>query len=53
MLGRELAPVIVNDLHGILVDAVQVGRPLGVHQVIVGIHVDSIVGGPRHDLSGM
>ena len=53
MLRRELAPVIVNDLHGILVDAVQVGRPLGVHQVIVGIHVDSIVGGPRHDLSGM
>ena len=48
MLGRELAPVLVNHLHRLLVDAVQVGGALGVHQVVVGVHVDPRLGGPRH-----
>ena len=48
MLRRELAPVLVNHLHRLLVDAVQVGGALGVHQVVVGVHVDPRLGGPRH-----
>ena len=32
-----------------LVHAVQVGGALGVHQVVVGVHVDSGLRGPGHD----
>ena len=51
VLRREAAPVVMDDLHGLLVHAVQVGGALGVHQVVVGVHVDPGLRGPGHDAS--
>ena len=43
VLGREVAPVRVDELEHVLGDAVEVGGALRVDQVVLGIHVDAIV----------
>ena len=50
MLRREVAPVVVDDLHGLLIHTIQVGGALGVDQIVMGVHVDPRLWGPGHDV---
>ena len=48
MLRREFAPVGVDELEDVIRDAVEMGGPLGVDQVVLGVHVDAMLRFPGH-----
>ena len=48
MLRRKFAPVRVDELEDVIRDAVEVGGPLGVDQVVLGVHVDAMLRFPSH-----
>ena len=51
MLWWIFAPVGVDELEDILRDAIEMGGTLGVDQVVLGVHVDAMLGLPSHLLS--
>ena len=51
MLWRKLSPVRMDKLEDILRDAIEMSGPLGIDQVVLGVHVDAMLGLPSHLLS--
>ena len=50
MLWRKLSPVGMDKLEDILRDAIEMGGPLGVDQVVLGVHVDAMLWLPSRHL---
>ena len=48
MLRWEFSPMWVDELKDVLRDAVEMGGTLGVNQVVLGVHVDAMLGLPSH-----